>query len=160
MFGKNKASTDKAAKPQDSKKATTEAKASSATASVKPVTNSGIPKREQEIQREARFKAQEEKRQKMLEEQRLKKEKEQAKLKELKKRQTITMITFCVGLVVMVTALICIFPTTEIIIFSTLLMFTFFFLGIAYQRLVMQLLVLALTCLLIVGAFYTIMINS
>ena len=43
------------------------------------------------------------------------------------------------------------------IIFSTLLMFTFFFLGIAYQRMVMQLLVVAIACVGITAAFYTIM---
>lgn len=158
MFGKKKASTDQAAKPKETNKAST----SSTT------TNTGsntanklvIQKREQEIRREAYLKEQEEKRQRLLEEQRIKQEKEKEHRKKLKQRQLVSMITFCIGLFVMVTALICLFPTTEIIVFSTLLMFTFFFLGIAYQRLVMQLLVLALTCMLITGAFYTIMINS
>lgn len=169
MFGKNKADSKKDAKPNAtssaSKAASTgnkadDAKSKAPTNGTSSGSGTPIKKREQEVRREAYLKAQEERRQKQLEEQRIKKEKEQKHLKALKKRHTITMITFCVGLVVMVTALISIFPTTEIIIFSTLLMFTFFFLGIAYQRLVMQLLVLALTCLVITGAFYTIMLNS
>lgn len=166
MFGKNKADPKKDAKPNATSSASKAASNGKTPAdnNKSPANSSGtgtpIKKREQEVRREAYLKAQEERRQKMLEEQRIKKEKEQERLKALKKRHTITMITFCVGLVVMVTALISIFPTTEIIIFSTLLMFTFFFLGIAYQRLVMQLLVLALTCLVITGAFYTIMLNT
>lgn len=167
MFGKNKASSNKAAKPDatsQSKKASPAAqdtgKASDSSKPASGASGTPIKKREQEIRREAYLKAQEELRQKQLEELRIKKEKEQARIKELKKRHTITMITFCVGLVVMVTAFISLFPTTEIIVFSTLLMFTFFFLGIAYQRLIMQLLVLALTCMVITGAFYTIMVNS
>lgn len=155
MFGKKKTGEENAAKPKDTNKAAEAPKVAEAKPST-PLT----PRREQELKREAYQKAKEEKRRKMLEEQRIKKEKEQAKLKELKKRNAISMVTFCIGLVVMVTALICIFPTTEIIVFSTLLMFTFFFLGIAYQRLVMQLLVLALTCMLITGAFYMIMLNT
>lgn len=167
MFGKNKASSNKAAKPdatsqsnKDSPAAKDTGKASDSSKTTTGASGTPIKKREQEIRREAYLKAQEEQRQKKLEELRSKKEKEQARVKELKKRHTITMITFCVGLVVMVTAFISIFPTTEIIVFSTLLMFTFFFLGIAYQRLIMQLLVLALTCMVITGAFYTIMVNS
>lgn len=157
MFGKKTDSANKAAAPNAKKpEASASTPASNASGSSTPV----IQKREQELRREARLKEQEEKRLRMIEEQKAKKEKERAQLEAAKKRQRLTMFTFCVGLVVMVTALICLFPTTEIIVFSTLLMFTFFFLGIAYQRLVMQLLVLALTCMLITGAFYTIMLNS
>lgn len=159
MFGKKKNNAEKAVKPE-SKTESSAASTTSTSTSTSTVSSSGIPKREQEIRREARFKEQEERRLRMMEEQKAKKEKERALKEEMKKRQRLSMITFCIGLVVMVTALICLFPTTEIIIFSTLLMFTFFFLGVAYQRLVMQLLVLALTCMLITGAFYTIMLNS
>ena len=41
------------------------------------------------------------------------------------------------------------------IVFSTLLLFTFFFLGIAYQRMIMQLLVVAVACVIITSLFFT-----
>lgn len=154
MFGKKKDKAEKKAKPEANKES------SAASTSTSTVSGSGIPKREQEIRREARFKEQEERRLRMMEEQKAQKEKERERKEALKKRQRLTMVTFSIGLAVMVTALISLFPTTEIIVFSMILMFTFFFLGIAYQRLVMQLLVLALTCMIITGAFYTIMLNS
>lgn len=94
---------------------------------------------------------------KVLEQRKLKAER-QAKLRqEAEARQRRSMITFVIGLFIMLTLLIYFFQNTTMIIFSTLLMFTFFFLGIAYQRMVMQLLVVAIACVGITAAFYTIM---
>ena len=98
-------------------------------------------------------------RQKVLEQKRIKREHQKQHMEELRRKHKWTMATFTLGLFVMLTALICLFPTTPMIIFSTLLMFSFFFLGIAFQRMVMQLLVIAIATVFIVGAFYTI-VNS
>lgn len=93
-----------------------------------------------------------------LKEQRKLKAERQAKIKqEAEARQRRSMITFVIGLFIMLTVLIYFFQSTTMIIFSTLLMFTFFFLGIAYQRMVMQLLVVAIACVAITAAFFTIM---
>lgn len=99
-------------------------------------------------------------REKMNEQLRLKKEREAKHREALKARQFKSMVTFVIGLFVMLTALICLFPTPMMIVFSTLLMFSFFFLGIAYQRMVMQLLVIAMACVVITGAFYFIISST
>lgn len=91
------------------------------------------------------------------EKRRIRLEHQKQRREELQRKHKWTMVTFTVGLFVMLTALICLFPSTGMIIFSTLLMFSFFFLGIAFQRMVMQLLVIALATVFIVGAFYTIL---
>ena len=54
----------------------------------------------------------------------------------------------------MLTILIYFFPSPFMIVFSTLLLFTFFFLGIAYQRMIMQILVVAVACVVITALFY------
>lgn len=94
---------------------------------------------------------------KVLEQRKIKQERDAKRKAEMQAKQRRSMITFVIGLFVLLTALIALFPSTPMIIFSTLLMFSFFFLGIAYQRMVMQLLVVALACVVITGAFYTIM---
>lgn len=94
---------------------------------------------------------------KVLEQRKIKAERDAKRLAAAKAKQRRSMITFVIGLFVMLTALIALYPSTPMIIFSTLLMFSFFFLGIAYQRMVMQLLVVALACVVITGAFYSIM---
>ena len=93
---------------------------------------------------------------KVLEQKKLQERKAKAKA-EMEKKARRSMILFVIGLFVMLTALIALFPSTPMIIFSSLLMFSFFFLGIAYQRMVMQLLVVAIACVFITGAFYMIM---
>ncbi len=94
---------------------------------------------------------------KVMEQRKIKAER-QAKIKqEAIARQRRSMITFVIGLFIMLTVLIYFFQSTTMIIFSTLLMFTFFFLGVAYQRMVMQLLVVAIACVAITAAFFTIM---
>ncbi len=124
--------------------------------------NSGKLPSMREIQEQKRKERQEkieQARQKVLEQKRIKREHQKQHMEELRRKHKWTMATFTLGLFVMLTALICLFPTTPMIIFSTLLMFSFFFLGIAFQRMVMQLLVIAIATVFIVGAFYTI-VNS
>ena len=94
--------------------------------------------------------------QKVLEQRRIKAQHIKEHQEALRRRHRLSMITFVIGLFVMLTTLICLFPTPFMIVFSTLLMFSFFFLGIAYQRMVMQLLVIALACVFVVSAFYII----
>lgn len=96
-------------------------------------------------------------RRKVIEEMELKRERAAKRAAEAKRKERISMHTFVFGLFIMLSVLIYFFQSTTMIIFSTLLMFTFFFLGIAYQRMVMQLLVIALACVAITAAFYTIM---
>lgn len=115
------------------------------------------PRQQQEKQRQERQERVEAARRNVEEQKKLKLEREIAHKQALRKKHRMTMYTFSIGLFVMLTALIVMFPTPLMITFSTLLMFTFFFLGIAYQRIVMQLLVIAMGCILIVGAFYMIM---
>ena len=113
----------------------------------------------QEQKRKERQEKIEQARQKVLEQKRLKREHQKQHMEELRRKHKWTMATFVLGLFVMLTGLICLFPTTPMIIFSTLLIFSFFFLGIAFQRMIMQLLVIAIATVFIVGAFYTI-VNS
>lgn len=94
---------------------------------------------------------------KVLEQRKLKQERDAKRKAEVQAKHRRSMITFVIGLFVMLTALIALYPSTPMIIFSSLLMFSFFFLGVAYQRMVMQLLVVALACVVITGAFYSIM---
>lgn len=94
---------------------------------------------------------------KVLEQKKLQQERKAKAKAEMEKKARRSMILFVIGLFVMLTALIALFPSTPMIIFSSLLMFSFFFLGIAYQRMVMQLLVVAIACVFITGAFYMIM---
>lgn len=114
----------------------------------------------QEQKRKERQERIEAARQKVLEKKRIKLEHEKQRREELRRKNKWTMATFVLGLFVMLTALICLFPSTGMIIFSTLLMFSFFFLGIAFQRMVMQLLVIALATVFIIGAFYTILSST
>lgn len=99
----------------------------------------------------------EEAKQKVREAQAQKQKREQERRDELKKKHFRALVTFTIGLFVMLTALIALFPSPTMIVFSTLLMFTFFFLGFAFQKAIMQLMVIALACVVITGAFYSIM---
>lgn len=140
------------------KKTATKAAAPETTAAPASDANNS-PKALQEKQRQERQEQLAANKQKLLEQQRKKREKQKQRMEEIKKKRTWSLATFTLGLFVMLTALICLFPTTQMIIFSTLLMFSFFFLGVAFQRMVMQLLVIALASVFIVGAFYSIVNN-
>lgn len=158
MFGKKKQEAEAPQQKKTAAKAGTAGK-QAGVAEVqgeKPDLSKMNPRDAQEHKRAEYIKAREEQKRRLLEAKKKKLEQERALRAEMKKRHTITMITFCIGLVVMLTTLIFLFPSTEMIIFSTLLMCTFFFLGISYQRMIMQLLVVALACMMITGAFYTI----
>ena len=141
-------------KGKDSKSTSSEAK----TSATGTASNGKLPSM-REVQEQKRQERQEKlkaAKEKVLEQRRLKRQHQLERQEELRKRQRWSLITFVLGLFVMLTALIALFPSTPMIIFSTLLMFSFFFLGIAYQRMVMQLLVIALACVFITGAFYAI----
>ena len=84
-----------------------------------------------------------------------KKQHELERRQKLKAKRKRDLTIFVIGLLVMLTILIYAFPSPFMIVFSTLLLFTFFFLGIAYQRMIMQLLVVAVACVIITSLFFT-----
>ena len=158
MLGKNQVQrTRKKAVAKSTKTpaaSTTDAKAKPGEqAAKKPLT----AHQQQELKRQERLNKLDEARAKLDEQIRTKKAREKERLEQAKKKRNWALFTFVLGLLVMLTALIALFPSPAMIVFSTLLMFTFFFLGFTYQRMVMQLMVVALACVVIVGAFYSIL---
>lgn len=151
----NKAKAKQPEKDKASASASTEASNSSAAATSTGRLPSLREMQEQKL-KERRDKLESAKN-KVMEQRKLKQEREAKRKAEMQAKQRRSMVTFVIGLFVMLTALIALYPSTPMIIFSSLLMFSFFFLGVAYQRMVMQLLVVALACVVITGAFYSIM---
>ncbi|MCR5085199.1 MAG: hypothetical protein K6A65_06820 [Succinivibrionaceae bacterium] len=75
----------------------------------------------------------------------------QERRRRLKKRH----IFICsVVLTVVLTALIIIFPTNSMAVFCGVLICVFFCIGAAYQRAIVQLLILSLACIGVVWSFY------
>ena len=147
------APNDTKKKPASSGKGTAEAKSTAGANANGKLPSMREVQEKKRLERQEKLKAAKEK---VLEQRRIKRQHQRERQEKLRKRQRWSLITFVLGLFVMLTALIALFPSTPMIIFSTLLMFSFFFLGIAYQRMVMQLLVIAMACVFITGAFYAI----
>lgn len=155
MFGKKA----KAEPAQEAKKTSTKAQANTPAAASTPQAEPQktlSPREKREAALQEKYKKIEETKQKIKEAQAQKLKREKERREELKKKHLRALITFTIGLLVMLTALIALFPSPTMIVFSTLLMFTFFFLGFAFQKAIMQLMVIALACVVITGAFYSI----
>lgn len=166
MFGKSKAKDSapkaaadtKAKAPAQAKDSKSKEDATSTTVSSAPTsTSSGDLPSMREVQeqkkRERDAKIAEAK-EKLREAIHQKKRHELERRKKLETKRKRDLAIFVAGLFVMLTILIYFFPSPFMIVFSTLLLFTFFFLGIAYQRMIMQILVVAVACVIITALFY------
>ncbi len=159
MFGKSKAKDSTEPKAAAAaKKAPVKSKAPEATTADKstPAKSSELPsmrevQEQKKRERDARIAEAKEKLRDAIHQKKMHQLERKKKLAAKHKRD---LIIFIVGLFVMLTILIYAFPSPFMIVFSTLLLFTFFFLGIAYQRLIMQILVVAVACVIITSLFY------
>ena len=158
MFGKSKAKDSTEPKAADTAKAKAPSKSKAPEASASTAQSSDKLPSLREVQeqkkRERDAKIAEAK-EKLREAVHQKKQHELERRQKLKAKRKRDLTIFVVGLLVMLTILIYAFPSPFMIVFSTLLLFTFFFLGIAYQRMIMQLLVVAVACVIITSLFFT-----
>ena len=158
MFGKSKAKDSTEPKAADTAKAKAPSKSMAPDTSASTAQSSDKLPSLREVQeqkkRERDAKIAEAK-EKLREAVHQKKQHALERRQKLKAKRKRDLTIFIIGLFVMLTILIYAFPSPFMIVFSTLLLFTFFFLGIAYQRMIMQLLVVAVACVIITSLFFT-----
>lgn len=158
MFGKSKAKDSTEPKAADTAKAKAPSKSKAPDTSASTAQSSDKLPSLREVQeqkkRERDAKIAEAK-EKLREAVHQKKQHALERRQKLKAKRKRDLTIFIIGLFVMLTILIYAFPSPFMIVFSTLLLFTFFFLGIAYQRMIMQLLVVAVACVIITSLFFT-----
>ena len=158
MFGKSKAKDSTEPKAADTAKAKAPSKSKAPDTSASTAQSSDKLPSLREVQeqkkreRDAKIAEAKEKLREALHQKKQHALERRQKLKAKRKRD---LTIFIIGLLVMLTILIYAFPSPFMIVFSTLLLFTFFFLGIAYQRMIMQLLVVAVACVIITSLFFT-----
>ncbi len=158
MFGKSKAKDSTEPKAADTAKAKAPSKSKAPDTSASTAQSSDKLPSLREVQeqkkRERDAKIAEAK-EKLREAVHQKKQHALERRQKLKAKRKRDLTIFVIGLLVMLTILIYAFPSPFMIVFSTLLLFTFFFLGISYQRMIMQLLVVAVACVIITSLFFT-----